>query len=107
MTVVEILTTARAHVAAGWVQGRMKLETYSAEPPCYCAVGAVYACGVADREGEDDAIHLLHCACHEHDRTLHNVIAFNDAPGRTQADVLAVYDTAINMAHSLEGTIPV
>ena len=95
MTSREILVAARAKVAQGWTQhaaarradGALSM-TKSKDAVCWCAVGAINA--VATCTGDVDlALKVIGVELG------HGLILFNDTPGRTQAEVLAVFDRAI------------
>lgn len=91
------LTEARRKVARGWSQGAFArsqagepVAILAPEACCFCAYGALYA--VAERRGYTawqalgDVLGM---------RKIDSILTWNDAPGRTQADVLALYDRAI------------
>jgi hypothetical protein len=94
--VADMLREARGLVAQGWAQG--KFRKYSPEGTCYCADGAIDE--AADRADFDalygDAIIVFTRAIgvkgHAH------IWAWNDAIDRTQAEVLAAFDKAIELA---------
>lgn len=102
-TVLEELVEARGLIAAGWVQGNMMLYL---GPPAYittyCMLGALQqahgdrvAWGgnfapVAWALGE--ALPAYSCMGIA---APHFIVEFNDRPGRTQQEVLAVFDLAI------------
>lgn len=94
--VVEALKEAKALVAAGWVQGRDHDESG------YCTVGAVYAAAPPGGIFSHATMHtmavtepLLKAA------KVHSVYwlrRWNDTPERTQSEVLALFDRAIELA---------
>lgn len=101
MTALEILTAARAKVAQGWVQGAY------ARGGCYCVSGAIteavtgspdlWPKSWADRASPwCVARELLSRAIGAN--SVDDIVSFNDAPGRTQAEVVAAFDKAIEMA---------
>lgn len=89
-TTREILVKARALVERGWVQGRFSRMKRGKE--CFCAVGAI--CRAA---GEAQACHRLGALKAVEDEIPQELLLsqWNDAPGRTQAEVLAAFDKAI------------
>lgn len=89
-TTREILAKARALVERGWVQGRFSRMKRGKE--CFCAVGAI--CRAA---GEAQACHRLGAlkAVEAEIPQEFLLSQWNDAPGRTQAEVLAAFDRAI------------
>jgi hypothetical protein len=101
--IVQKLTEARALIAQGWCQG-----DYYEDSDCgtkYCAVGAIRAAA------EDQS--YFYCLDYL-GQTLafmigsgrYNVPNWNDAPGRTQQEVLALYDRAIDLAKSVNPSVP-
>lgn len=88
------LRIARWRVAVGWCQGAYVLE-YNGTPS-FCAAGA---CG----ENDDDAVpsHLLSTKAMLREVTgcqRQGLAEWNDAPERTQAEVVAAFDKAIELA---------
>ena len=89
MTTLEVLEAARALVARGWCQGEYR--------DCYgkvCAFGAIiYSFPMGDPAWHDaakaanDAMTAIVGG---------HVTAWNDAPGRTQEEVLAAFDQAVS-----------
>ncbi|MGH7968354.1 MAG: DUF6197 family protein [Limisphaerales bacterium] len=95
MTTLEILVAARAKIAQGWTQGCLARDARGEQSDCwskesrfFCAGGALMA---ACQEGHHAMLTIKNLVG---DR----VDAWNDAPGRTQAEVLAVFDRAIESA---------
>lgn len=89
-TVIDVLTEARNLVEAGWTQGRFR-EVDDTEVR-HCAAGAVYA---VEGPGHGAADRALRAALPpRYDRS---TVAFNDEPGRTKAEVVALFDLAIEM----------
>jgi hypothetical protein len=112
-----VLQRARELVAAGWTQGccardvtgrpvgshrREIARKLFPNAVCYCAHGAL---AEADHEinplsdeipSEDNAYGILHGAVVAAGGL--SVPSFNDSPGRTQAEVLAVSDAAVEWA---------
>ena len=99
-TVVEILKEARELVAKGWTRGCSARDAKgdfvrpeSPDATCWCAYGAVA------RATDDEATGKWAIATrYLGDAVGYHVPAFNDAPGRTQVEVLAVFDAAIAKA---------
>jgi len=112
--VADKLREARALIERGWTQGADARDLYGdecspneEEAECYCANGAIcrafYAASFTDRR---EQIHiaegLLNTAIgQEPGGPLHwPYIDWNDAPERTQAEVLAAFDRAIEIAEA-------
>lgn len=95
MTALEILTAARAKVAQGWTQRRY--STVIGGKRCFCAVGALIEVapdyGAIEHRG---AVDLLTVAATGF--AMNSAVHWNDAPGRTRAEVLAAFDKAIDLA---------
>ena len=114
MDTKELLIEARAMIAdpIRWYKGgyAAKLENgeqvpanHKEEYACFCAYGAVDT--AAEKGGgfgaaEDHAMHLLDEAVPIDFKSLRagGVITYNDAPDTTHADILAVFDRAIEAA---------
>lgn len=109
-TVVELLIAAKAEIEKqGWRQGPRYADSRRSHeygearvrrPGC-CAYDAVMDArvrlGVSDRNLGGMAQQML-------DRALGRIaISWNDEPGRTVAEVYALYDKAIGMARRQEG----
>lgn len=104
-TIRNILIQARNLVQDGWTQGASarsslgdnlgEVSMFSPSARRFCATGALGR-AVAE-EGEDAAAHLAAEAiiCGSLDNKS-SVIEWNDTPGRTQADVVALFNKAIN-----------
>jgi len=90
-TTLQILESAREKIAGGWCQG------YFMKEGKYCAVGAINRSGygVSNVEG-CDPYSLLRKAIALPMFT--RITLWNDTPGRTQAEVVAVFDKAIELA---------
>lgn len=90
MDAKEILAEARRMIEGPgrWTQGSYWRDR---DGPSYCLRGAVMVAGAASREsGEmDRALSILHSAA-----GCESIIRWNDAPGRTQAEVLDLIDAA-------------
>ena len=96
---VKILRAAREKISApgAWTQritARNALgqstQSRSSDAVCWCARGALWA--VSD--DSDSPVEWLTAAADV------GLIYFNDTPGRTQAEVLAVFDKAIALAEA-------
>jgi hypothetical protein len=95
--VVQALLDARALVAVGWSQG----WDWKRDDDGCCALQALFR--VTRRApGSVGLGHPYSAATHYLQKALgqgkKSVIAFNDAPTTTKADVLALYDRAIALA---------
>jgi hypothetical protein len=93
--VADKLRKARALVARGWTQkafarsktGR-EVSEYGKSAVCWCAYAAIEVV-----RGQADAANVLRKAANTE-----FIIGWNDAPERTQAEVLAAFDKAIALA---------
>lgn len=100
MTQTELLTEARALIAQGWTQHYTARDaagdpvpTNKQEACSFCAVGALMAVGrPQDFEASLHAAAVLLAALPE---PFTSIVDFNDAKGRTQDEVLALFDLAI------------
>jgi hypothetical protein len=106
-TAKEILIKAREILTPGrWVQGQWCTIKNGAE--CYCLVGAlkeaagIYSTDVglpiawdAFADAEQALERVPEIAAHPHTPHDRLVVIWNDAPGRTRAEVIAALDTAI------------
>ena len=97
----QILKNARALVARGWCQGhyaeRENGETcdlVSGEAVRWCAEGAIHNATFGAKHWIWREVNDAFCKASDTD----HIPSFNDAPGRTQADVLAAFDRAIAAA---------
>jgi len=107
MTTKEILIAARAKIERpqDWIQGRFALSSLqnqvkpnSRRASCWCALGAIAAITREDPNDVNDEVYwLLHRAMGLPDNVM-AVAIWNDAPGRTHAEVLAAFDRAIEAA---------
>lgn len=118
-TVLEELMEARALIAKGWVQGTMAAQTGNPWDgfrfTAYCMLGAlekVHGAAVAWRKMDnphyEPVVHALgmglpanYCGVEDPARF---IVSFNDSTGRTQQEVLDVFDRAI--AIELQKTAP-
>ena len=93
MTTKEALIAARALVEKGWCQaadardaGGLECASRDAEAACWCLSGAIHrAC---DGLAEDDAWDVLASL-------VGDPVEWNDTPGRSKEEVLALFDKAI------------
>src|SRR5690349_5736981 len=99
--VADVLRAARERVARGWCQGvdardrsRRSVDPWSKSACRWCMMGSLHA---EDRPSgyENSALQLLKLAIGEG-----FVTCWNDAKGRTQAEVIAAFDKAIALAES-------
>lgn len=87
LTTLNVLRKARELVEQGWTQGR-----YKTEDGCYCGVGALIEVTGSLREALPYTFHL--------DQVVGGNFEFEkwqDRRGRTQAEVLAAFDRAIEL----------
>lgn len=92
MTTVEVLKAARGRIEKGWCQGIGRIVNDNGIAIAWCAVGAT-AQGQEDLGADADL--YLECVI-----GTHAITSWNDAPGRTQAEVIAAFDKAIALAES-------
>ena len=100
----QVLQEARALVAAGWTQGPYYRK--SGDQDCYCAMGAVYAVMgqltgyryPIGHAGANDALDQAATRLMGTDWRMGSAIAYNEEAGRTQADVLRLFDVALELA---------
>ena len=117
MNVLEQLKRAREQIAApnSWIQGKMAKDKDGREwsindktrlPTCFCAAGAVkYDCSgnrVLHKEATVVCLELLltldknkAIQYHSNESVIFQLTRWNDAPERTHAQVLALYDATI------------
>jgi hypothetical protein len=101
-THLEILRGARDLVAAGWTQGAFG-RTHSGMPmgyaganiANYCALGALFRAGSGSGPLPTKLAEIA-----VRNQVNGSLVIFNDTPGRTQAEVVAVYDKAIAAAEA-------
>lgn len=96
---LDILIGAREHIARGWTQGAMARDAEGLEcgvreavATCFCALGAIFAAAGSHNEPALPAADRLRAELRD------DITRWNDAPGRTQAEVLAVFDRVIEKA---------
>jgi hypothetical protein len=94
-TVLEVLTKARELIAKGWAQGAYAVDDEGtvvrlADATAFCPAGAILC--QANFATRDDAFDMLKHVVGT------NIVGWNDARDRTQAEVLAAFDRAISLA---------
>lgn len=105
MKTIEVLKAARTKIELGWCQGAFCRNENGTDISAsdldsqreWCARGAILTSTDTAADG-DDARKLLKLALSV--ESIHGVSDWNDAPGRTQAEVLAAFDKAIALAES-------
>lgn len=103
MKTSEVLAAAAKHVEQGWTTGRMARDRngnflWSPEHPeatQWCAVGAIYK--ALGYNTDTEAFTFLQ-------EKLGHISVWNDAPGRTQAEVVATLREAAAHAAQLEAS---
>ncbi len=112
MTVLEILRAARERIRTGWTQGAMARDAaqrrVQPEHPLacvWCAAGALFATTTPHEPPEDSeargvAMGLLTVEAKAWDPRVASLeqnplVVWNDRPGRTQAEVIGLFDAAI------------
>lgn len=98
--VADKLREARALIERGWTQGWFARTAagndcwYSAkEASCWCVTGALFRVAISVREESRLAGTFLAAI-----DTTDGIAGWNDVPDRTQAEVLAAFDRAIELA---------
>lgn len=97
MAVIDVLKGARALIARGWCQKKYREDVPFSFDVHYCSAGAIHEAGKGGLEMRDMAAMLFF------NRIFfgHNVFSeeaivnWNDAAGRTQAEVLGAFDLVI------------
>jgi len=93
----QVLQEARALVAAGWTQGPYYRKV--GDQAYYCAMGAVYAVMRQLTGHAYDTLDQAAARLMGEDRWVTgHAVAYNEEAGRTQADVLHLFDVALEMA---------
>lgn len=102
ITKQQVLTTllrARDYVAQGWIQDKMYATDESTGHVCYCAEGALMR-AVTDVHQDQGVpfFALQQLAYHRLERQVngHTIWRWNDHPDRTQEQVVAAFDRAID-----------
>lgn len=124
LTTVQVLEAAREKIKGGWTQGAFARDAkgtplYPGEflrGECFCAAGAVRACAFY-YDTQRDALYALNSALvliggvsasaavmseYGAGTDAGDVYMFNDTPRRTQAEVIELFDVAIELARGLE-----
>ena len=93
----EVLADARALVAEGWCQGELEvIDPDPAVPNRYCPIGAILAAAPGDGAAEPSWPGAAARAALRDANGIEGSLAeWNDAPGRTQAQVLEAFDRAV------------
>lgn len=97
MTTLEVLKGARERIARGWYQGAFAKTSKGRvigpscrNAACWCAIGSIEACD-APVLVAGNALSRLRAVIG------HSIAWWQDQPGRTQAEVLAAFDRAIEL----------
>lgn len=91
--VSQCLIDGRARVARGWCKDRLRSEYGDV-----CAIGALYPGSLSDRSPELEAAARLLGECLG--GPVYAVSPYNDLPSTTKADILSLYDRAIEKSRS-------
>lgn len=86
---IEALREGRARIERGWCQHHLNDPATGA----VCVIGAIHLL----RSANNIKSAALGFICHARDGAAH-IVEWNDTPSRTQADVIALYDRAIELA---------
>lgn len=98
MTTVEVLEKARRFVANGWCQGDyIKGDRLCLFGALNLAVGVQVDCDEKPSDFDNDLYRRLGAAAGV---PYDELVWWNDAPERTQAEVVAAFDKAIQLARS-------
>lgn len=98
---LSLLRAARGLVAKGWTQGAYGrtdagLTCMGESAVCFCAAGALlWPDGLERKTAFSLLAKELPTEFLMIDTPVLALVAFNDSPGRTQAEILALYDRAI------------
>lgn len=104
MTVADVLRAARKKIEQGWCQHvyakddkGLSVDLLSADTACqWCASGAIHLVGDGNAIAKGHAFRILKQTV----GSIRSVPRWNDDPHRTQAEVLAAFDKAIELAES-------
>lgn len=111
-TAVDILLEARDLVGQGWCQraGAVNVAgaqtfTLADDAVRFCIVGAIDRANGRDRAGDNwsSAIHFIECAIGNDSMS---IALWNDADGRTQAEVYDMLDRAAKLAKEAQDRLP-
>lgn len=105
-----ILTFARKRVAKGWTQGVLardetgkEVRPSSPKAVCWCMSGALNAVKPYSK-GEPATRNAVSNILNSITRPANGYVSWNDAPQRTQEEVLHIFDRAIDMLRNKEPT---
>lgn len=101
MSVTEVLQDIRGRIEGGWTQGRYSVERDG--KTCYCLFGAFLAAIPEKDEAWAPVINILTNTLKATTGEL-MMVKFNDAPGRTQQEVLDFLDRTIEAAKKSDGS---
>ncbi len=92
------LDEARALIERGWCQGLFEMRSITES--CFCLYGAVNRVVAGDAESDlvGDEYFLPLARAIGEDRNPLNLAEWNDAPGRTQAEVVEAFRKAADLA---------
>ena len=95
-TIKDRLRAARALIdkPEKWTQGRYFDNMYGVES--YCASGALSEAALTPDEGNKAWTHLYNSVERHTGRNWGGLVAWNDAPERTHAEVMQAFDRAID-----------
>lgn len=100
-----ILEKAKKLLTGHWTQGKYYYDPKTNTNPefprdgChYCAIGAVHATVPEGSQADEAARRVLHDTVEAGRSGCSGVLTFNDKPGRTEKQVLTLYDRAIARA---------
>ena len=100
--VSDVLKRARSRIQRGWTQGALRrarpFPLSLIFPPQYCVIGALI---LGDSVRIGPALRRMNLTVHGIERYA-TLESYNDAPGRTKREVLALYDQAIADAEAEE-----
>ncbi len=98
MNAVEVLERARRRIASGWTQ-EVAARDVSGKPVSYDAIEATRWCAIAAVwvDGDKCAANFLREALKKR-RVGKDIATWNDAPGRKRAEVVKLFDDAIELA---------
>ena len=101
MTNKQLLIAARGYIAKGWTQQEYarkadfeSVSTKSPEATCWCIEGAIMAADTNENLPRQlECLDMLRT-----EANADNIVSWNDAKGRTQTQVLALFDFVISKA---------
>ena len=99
MTTLQVLKRARALIRKGWTQGAMRRFNRKGEPVAWCSYGALCdslpELGVSSHEALARVAGAAYASIERAMGGKNSMVAWNDHPGRTKAQVLRAFDKAI------------